>query len=260
MVLESIITVSELTKRYRDGTEALKKISLDIPHGSRFVLLGPNGAGKTTLVRILSTLSKETSGDVLIGGEKKNQSASSIRKKIGVALQSLTLDPEATPLELLVFQGGLFGIAESKAGEKALSLINRFGLEKFRDKKIRNLSGGNKRRIHIALALVHDPSILFLDEPTVGMDPEGRYGFWSEMKRLNTEKQMTLFMTTQYLEEAQKNSDIMAVILDGEIVFSGKVSDFISLNPGKEGSGNSLLTLEEGYLNFIEEIRQGSGL
>ncbi len=250
---ENIIEARGLTRTYRKGPRALAGIDLDVPAACRFALLGANGAGKSTLVRILCTLSRCDSGSVAIAGRPISGGSQAIRALIGVALQDTQLDPGESAHRQLAFQGRLYGLDAARAAERAEELIGRFGLEPVADRKAGELSGGNKRRLHVALALVHRPSVLFLDEPTVGMDPESRAAFWAEMRRLNTEEGACVFFTTQYLEEAEKHGDELAVLDSGLVAYRGTVRGFAAEHSGPGGD------LEAGYLNFVESRRLAAG-
>lgn len=243
------IQIHELFKRYPNGTEALKGISLEIQKGQFFALLGPNGAGKSTLVKILTTLIDKDAGDFIISGNNPEMNKLKMLRIIGVASQDNEIDPTEKVEELLVFQGRLFGMNKSEATNRANELIQLFELEKERDKKAGALSGGNKRRLHCALALVHRPKILFLDEPTVGMDPVARANFWEIISQLNKDEAVTVFLTTQYLEEADKYATEMALIVDGLIRYSGTIINFKrQVNP------NGDLSLDESYLHYIRTL------
>jgi ABC-2 type transport system ATP-binding protein len=243
------IQVHKLFKKYPNGTEALKGVSLEIQKGHFFTLLGPNGAGKSTMVKVLTTLINKDSGGFSISGINPEMNQSKIQKIIGVASQDNEIDPTEIVENLLVFQGRLFGLKKPEATKRANELIQLFELEKERNKKASALSGGNKRRLHCALALVHSPRILFLDEPTVGMDPVARANFWEVIKQLNSKEAVTIFLTTQYLDEADKHATEMALIVDGEIQFSGTIIDFKKMvNPKGE------LSLDDSYLQYIKTL------
>jgi ABC-2 type transport system ATP-binding protein len=244
-----IIEAHGLKRTYRKGPEALKGVDLVVPEGSRFALLGPNGAGKSTLTRILCTLSRPDAGTVRIDGLALAQGSAEIRSRIGVALQELQLDPLATPHDQLCFQGRLFGLDGRRAKARAEELVLRFGMQEVATRKSKELSGGNQRRLHVALALVHKPRLLFLDEPTVGMDPEIRASFWAELRRLNRDERTTVFFTTQYLDEAEKHADELAVIDAGRVAYRGTVAGFVADQAATAGS------LEAGYLRFLEARR-----
>ncbi len=246
--MEAIIQIKNLCKTYSNGTEALKGISLEIQSGQFFALLGPNGAGKSTLVKIITTLISKDSGEFYIQGSNTETNSLKIQKIIGVASQENEIDPAETVENLMVFQGRLFGMSKKEAIERAGWLIEAFGLTNVKSQKAGILSGGNKRRLHCALALVHNPKILFLDEPTVGMDPVARSEFWKIIKGLNI-KGVTVFLTTQYLEEVDKHASAMSLISEGQILYSGTISNFKTM---VNGGNNS--SLEESYLQYLEII------
>lgn len=247
--MKAEIRVTNLKKRYPNGVEALKGIDLEIFRGQFFALLGPNGAGKSTLVKIVTTLLKKDSGEFFISGFNSEKDITVLRKYIGVALQDNELDPSETTESLLQFQGRLFGFSKAEAKYRAEELIDLFQLSTERSKKADVLSGGNKRRLHCALALVHKPKVLFLDEPTVGMDPLARATFWQVISNLNTQNGVTVFLTTQYLEEADKFASDMALIIEGKIRFKGEVSLFKSQVHPKENA-----SLEESYIKYIQSF------
>ncbi len=201
---------------------AVDGVSLEIPSGEIFGFLGPNGAGKSTLVKMLTTILKPTAGAATVAGYDVGRQQGKVRRAIGVALQDVGLDPLMTARELLVMQAQLFGAATSKADATAARLLETVGLEEVDAKKrVGDYSGGMKRRLDLALALIHDPLVLFLDEPTTGLDPASRIAIWDEVRRLNDELGMTIFLTTQYLEEADKLADRVAIIDHGRIVAEG---------------------------------------
>lgn len=249
IIMAAEIQIHQLFKKYPDGVEALKGICLEIKKGRFFALLGPNGAGKSTLVSILTTLIRKSSGIFFIDGLNPETNRSKIQRIIGVASQENEIDPSATVECLLVFQCRLFGMTNVEAGGRAKELIKMFQLDTERNKKAGSLSGGNKRRLHCALALVHHPKILFLDEPTVGMDPVARANFWEIIKDLNRTKGTTVFLTTQYLEEADKYATEMALILNGNIQYCGAISEFKDMV-----APDSNMTLDESYLHYIKTL------
>jgi len=245
------ISFQHIRKKYPSGTEALKGVNLEVNKGELFTLLGPNGAGKSTLVKIATTLIGKDEGVFTIGGQNPDRGFTNIRRYIGVALQDNELDPSENVENLLRFQGRLFGLTKSQAHQRANELIDAFELKTERTKKCETLSGGNKRRLHCALALVHQPKVLFLDEPTVGMDPEARARFWQIITQLNKKEGITVFLTTQYLEEADKHATQMALIMEGTIHYRGSVAQFKEMvNAGEQ------LTLEESYLAFVGQSHQ----
>jgi len=243
------IKIEEVFKKYPNGTQALNGVSFEIQKGHFFALLGPNGSGKSTIVKIMTTLIDKDSGRLSISGINPEMNQSNIQKIIGVASQENEIDPTEEVESLLIFQGRLFGLTKSESINRSNELIKLFQLETERGKKAKVLSGGNKRRLHCALALVHRPKILFLDEPTVGMDPVARANFWEVITKLNKEEGVTVFLTTQYLEEADKYASEMALIVEGLITYKGAISEFKKMvNPDGE------LSLEDSYLKYIKTI------
>lgn len=247
------IEVRGVTRTYPNGKRALDGLDLEVGEGARFALLGPNGAGKSTLIKLLATLGTPDGGEVRLGGERLGSSSRRARERIAVALQEVQLDPEASAREQLRFQGRLFGLGRKAAEERADELIRRFGLGEEEGKKAKELSGGNKRRLHIALSLVHRPRLLILDEPTTGMDPEIRAAFWAELRRLNVEEGVTVFFSTQYLEEAERHADELAVLDRGRIAYRGGVAAFIAFSAAEAAAEKA--DLESSYLKFLEATR-----
>ena len=214
---------SGLVKTYtgRGGTvEAVRGVDLRVEVGEIFGFLGPNGAGKSTTVRMLTTLLSITSGTARVAGHDVAREPDAVRRKIGVALQEAGLDPRQTGRELLVLQGRLFDLSARAAAERAAELLALVELEEAADRTIKGYSGGMKRRLDLASALVHEPEVLFLDEPTTGLDPASRLTVWDEVRRIN-ERGTTVFLTTQYLEEADQLCNRIAIIDDGRIVREG---------------------------------------
>jgi ABC-2 type transport system ATP-binding protein len=212
-----------LVKHYtsREGTvEAVRGVDLEVSAGEIFGFLGPNGAGKSTTVRMLTTLLTITSGRAEVAGVDVARDPDGARHKIGVALQEAGLDPRQTGRELLVLHGRLFGLGASAAASRARELLELVELEAAADRVIKGYSGGMQRRLDLAAALVHEPEVLFLDEPTTGLDPASRLTVWEEMRRING-RGTTIFLTTQYLEEADQLCDRLAIIDDGLIVREG---------------------------------------
>ena len=212
-----------LVKTYpsRSGDiEAVRGVDLTVHDGEVFGFLGPNGAGKSTTVKMLTTLLTITAGRAWVAGVDVAAAPDAVRTKIGVALQEAGLDPRQTGRELLVLQGRLFGMDTPAAAERAGALLALVELEDAADRRIKGYSGGMKRRLDLASALVHEPDVLFLDEPTTGLDPASRLTIWDEVRRIN-ERGTTVFLTTQYLEEADRLCDRLAIIDDGMIVREG---------------------------------------
>jgi ABC-2 type transport system ATP-binding protein len=213
---------AESLRRDFGRLHAVDSVDLEVPGGQIFGFLGPNGAGKSTLVKILTTILNPTSGRASVGGYDVQRQGGKVREAIGVALQDVGLDPLMTSRELLMLQSELFGTPRDEARTIAERLLKTVGLDDVDPKKRSGAySGGMKRRLDLALALVHDPRILFLDEPTTGLDPASRADIWEEVRRLNDELGMTIFLTTQYLEEADRLADRIAIINKGRIVAQG---------------------------------------
>jgi ABC-2 type transport system ATP-binding protein len=215
-----------LVKTYRgrsDTVEAVRGVDLRVHAGEVFGFLGPNGAGKSTTVRMLTTLLSVTAGTARVAGLDVAREPDAVRRRIGVALQEAGLDSRQSGRELLVLQGRLFGLSAEEAAAKAIELLELVELTDAADRLIKGYSGGMKRRLDLASALVHQPEVLFLDEPTTGLDPASRLTVWDEVRRIN-ERGTTVFLTTQYLEEADQLCDRLAIIDDGRIVREGTPS------------------------------------
>jgi ABC-2 type transport system ATP-binding protein len=212
-----------LMKQYRgrSGTvDAVRGVDLRVRAGEVFGFLGPNGAGKSTTIRMLTTLMTITSGTARVAGIDVMADPQAVRRRIGVALQEAGLDPRQTGRELLILQARLFGLTRAQAAARAEELLELVEIVEAGDRRIKGYSGGMRRRLDLASALVHEPDVLFLDEPTTGLDPASRLAVWDEMRRIN-ERGTTVFLTTQYLEEADQLCDRIAIIDEGLIVREG---------------------------------------
>ncbi|MFL5779794.1 MAG: ATP-binding cassette domain-containing protein [Thermoleophilaceae bacterium] len=214
------IEARSLVRTFKGGVEAVRGIDLEVAAGEVFGFLGPNGAGKTTTVRMLCTLLPPTGGSATVAGVDVQTEGAEVRRRIGVALQEIGLDPLQTGRELLELQCGLYGITGTSARERAAELLELLGLTDAADRATKTYSGGMKRRLDLASALVHSPRVLFLDEPTTGLDPASRRTVWEEVRRINRGG-TTVFLTTQYLEEADALCDRLAIIDAGQIVAGG---------------------------------------
>jgi ABC-2 type transport system ATP-binding protein len=217
------VRTEALVKHYRSRTgvvEAVRGVDLAVRAGEVFGFLGPNGAGKSTTVRMLTTLLSITSGTAQVAGVDVARQPDVARRRMGVALQEAGLDPRQSGRELLVLQGRLFGLPPARAAARAQELLALVELEDAADRRIKGYSGGMKRRLDLASALVHEPDVLFLDEPTTGLDPASRLTVWEEVRRIN-QRGTTVFLTTQYLEEADQLCDRLAIIDGGRIVREG---------------------------------------
>jgi ABC-2 type transport system ATP-binding protein len=211
-----IIHVENLSKRY-GATEALHGLELDIFQGEIFGILGPNGAGKTTLIRILSTLTKPTSGTVLVDGHDVMKRPVEAKRRIGVVHQTLNIDPELSAEESMRIHGMLFGLTRRTIKEKTDALLELVGLTDRRGELMENLSGGLKRRLTIARAMMHDPRVLIMDEPTVGLDAHARRTLWDLIRGLKR-RGSTILLTTHYIEEAEQMADRVAIVDRGALV------------------------------------------
>jgi ABC-2 type transport system ATP-binding protein len=212
------IEVEDLVREFRKGPRAVDGISLTVEPGEVYGFLGPNGAGKSTTVLMLTTLLPPTSGTARVAGYDIVREGPQVRASIGAALQEAALDPFLTGRDHLRLQGALHGLSRAERRKRGDELLERVGLSEAADRRVRGYSGGMKRRLDLALALVHQPSILFLDEPTTGLDPQSRNAMWSEVSRLARDEGVTVFLTTQYLEEADVLADRVGIIDRGRIV------------------------------------------
>jgi len=222
--MTGIIDVSQLAKTYGDGTKAVKGISFNVSEGEFFGFLGPNGAGKSTTIKILTTLLRKTSGSASVAGFDVDSDGAKIRKIIGVQNQDTVVDEDLTGRENMTLQGELQQMHGQALNEKVDELLKIVDLVDAADKRAGFYSGGMKKRLDLATTLVHDPKILFLDEPTTGLDPQSRAAIWAYLKCLN-EQGITIFITTQYLEEVDRLCRRLAIVDLGEIVAQGTPSE-----------------------------------
>jgi ABC-2 type transport system ATP-binding protein len=251
------VLAERLVKHYseRDETvEAVRGVDLEVRSGEIFGFLGPNGAGKSTTVRMLTTLLSITSGRAQVAGVDVAGEPDLARARIGVALQEAGLDPRQTGRELLVLHGRLFGLGKAAAIERAQQLLDLVELEDAADRVIKGYSGGMERRLDLAAALVHEPEVLFLDEPTTGLDPASRLTIWEELRRINR-RGTTVFLTTQYLEEADQLCDRLAIIDDGRIVRRGTPDELKVELRERRGDGSEP-TLEDVFLDAVGRTRE----
>ena len=220
-MVDRAIEVRGLVRTFKGGITAVAGIDLDVATGEIYGFLGPNGAGKSTTVHMLTTLLPPTAGSARVGGFDIVEHGPDVRRTIGAALQEAALDPLLTGREHLKLQLALHGLPRAQRGERTDELLERVGLRLAADRKIGGYSGGMKRRLDLALALAHRPRILFLDEPTTGLDPQSRSALWDEVVRLKRDEAVTVFLTTQYLEEADVLADRIGIIDHGLIVAEG---------------------------------------
>jgi len=219
--MEHAIEADGLVKSYPKGVTALDGLSFAVAPGSVFALLGPNGAGKSTAVKILTTLAKPDSGAARVADIDVIANPDRVRRTIGVVAQGSSVDIQATGRENLRLQGQIYGMRRHALEQRAQDLLERFGLADAADRVARGYSGGMQRRLDIAMALVHDPAVLFLDEPTTGLDPEVRADMWAEIARLATDQGKSVLLTTHYLEEADQLAEWVAIVDRGKVVAQG---------------------------------------
>jgi len=226
--MSEIISVKNLVQVYSDGTKAVDDISFSVHEGDFFGFLGPNGAGKSTTIKILTTLLRKTSGSVEVAGFNLDSNAADIRKLIGVQSQETTVDGDLTGRENIELQGHFYHMKTGEIKRRVDELLRLVGLESAAERRARNYSGGMKKRLDLATAIIHKPKLLFLDEPTTGLDPQSRSSIWEYLQKLNREDGITIFLTTQYLEEADKLCRRLSIIDFGKIVASGTPAELKS--------------------------------
>ncbi len=220
----NIIEVKNLTKQFGD-LMAVDKVSFSVAKGEIFAFLGPNGAGKTTTIKMLTTLLKPTSGEVLIDGNNPLTQQNEVRCSFGIVFQDPSLDDELTAYENMEFHGVLYGVPKNIRRVRIEQLLKFVELWERKGDLVKNFSGGMRRRLEIARGLIHHPKILFLEEPTLGLDAQTRNHIWTYIKGLNKDENMTVFLTTHYMEEADRISDKVAIIDHGKIIAEGTPSE-----------------------------------
>jgi ABC-2 type transport system ATP-binding protein len=258
------IVAEQLVREFRKGPRAVDGIELAVSPGEIYGFLGPNGAGKSTTVLMLTTLLPPTSGRATVAGYDVVRQGPEVRASIGAALQEAALDPILTGREHLALQATLQGVPKADRKRRAAALLDRVGLTEAGDRRVGGYSGGMKRRLDLALALVHQPRILFLDEPTTGLDPQSRSALWEEVARLAHEEGITVFLTTQYLEEADILADRVGIIDRGRIVAEGTPAQLkaeigspsVEVAPAQPDAGERLAEL---LSRFGELRRNGRG-
>ncbi|NQY42364.1 MAG: ABC transporter ATP-binding protein [Legionellales bacterium] len=224
--LQLALQINNLNKTYKDGTSALKSINFEVPKGDFFGLLGPNGAGKTTTIEIITSITNKTSGKVFINDVDIDHDFSLARKKLGFVPQELNFNLFETPIQIILKQAGYYGIIKKEAYSRAEYLLKKLRLWNKKNTQCKNLSGGMKRRLMIARALIHEPELLLLDEPTAGVDVELRREMLDFVKEINT-LGTTIILTTHYLEEAESLCNNVAILYEGEIIRKSSVKDLI---------------------------------
>lgn len=215
-----MISVRNLTRRFGEFV-AVRDVSFDVRKSEIFAFLGPNGAGKSTTIKMLTTLLVPSSGSVEIDGLSPIRQPHEVRSRIGIVFQDPSVDSELTAYENMDFHGVLYHIPKRTRRERITRLLETFGLWERRNRPVKEFSGGMRRRLEIARCLLHTPKIIFLDEPSLGLDPQTRHQLWSQVKNLNQEEQVTVFLTTHYMEEAERVADRIAIIDHGRIIAQG---------------------------------------
>lgn len=246
--MENIIEVKNLSKKFNDFT-AVDNVSFGVKKGEIFAFLGPNGAGKSTTIKMLTTLLKQTSGEIQMHGHNPANNPDEVRHSFGIVFQDPSLDDELTAYENMEFHGVIYGVPKKIRRERIEQLLKFMDLWDRKDNLVKQFSGGMKRRLEIARGLLHHPKILFLDEPTLGLDPQTRNHMWSYLQELNKSEGITVFFTTHYMEEADRVAKRIAIIDHGKIISQGTSADL------KEQT--NALTLEEAFLALTgKKIRE----
>ncbi|HEX7724638.1 MAG TPA: ATP-binding cassette domain-containing protein [Candidatus Paceibacterota bacterium] len=235
------ISVKNLVKTYGD-VKAVQDVTFDVAAGSIFAFLGPNGAGKTTTIKMLTTLVKPTSGAIEVNGADPTKHANQARHSFGIVFQDPSLDDELSAYENMFLHAGLYGVPRSETPTKIKDLLEFVELWERKDSLVKTFSGGMKRRLEIARGLLHTPAILFLDEPTVGLDPQTRNHIWSYLKKLNEERGLTIFFTTHYMDEVERTATRVAIIDHGKLIADDSVQGILN----KAGSE----TLEDAFIKL----------
>lgn len=246
-----MIEIKNLTKKFGDFT-AVDNISLKVGRGEVFAFLGPNGAGKTTSIKMLTTLLKPTTGEIFLNGHNVTENPHETRRSFGIVFQDPSLDNELTAYENMQFHAILYGLKKDVYQRRIIELLNLVELYDRKDSFVKNFSGGMKRRLEIARGLLHHPKVLFLDEPTIGLDPQTRNHMWAYIKNLNEQEGVTIFFTTHHMEEVEKIAQRVAIIDHGKILIDGTIEDIIK-KAGKK-------SLEEAFISLTgSKIREEQG-
>lgn len=249
--MEPIIEAQRLTKRFGDMV-AVDDISFQVKKGEIFAFLGPNGAGKSTTIKMLTTILRQSEGTVVLDGHDTLREANKVRKALGIVFQDPSLDEELTAKENMDFHGVLYGVPSRERKEQIKQLLEFVELWDRRNSLVKEFSGGMKRRLEIARGLLHHPSVIFLDEPTLGLDPQTRNHMWSYIQNLNKTKGVTVFFTTHYMEEAERVAQRIAIIDHGKIIAMGS-ADELKARTGKDSLEGAFLELT-GHAIREEEV------
>ena len=253
------IELDRLTKKFGDLV-AVDAVSFQVEQGEVFGLLGPNGAGKTTLIRMLTTLTRPTSGDAHVAGFDVRTEADSIRHAIGVIPQALTSDPDLTAEENLIIHAKLYGVAASRRATLAGELLESVDLARFRTALVRTFSGGMRRRLEVARGLVHSPQILFLDEPTTGLDPVSRANVWEMIQKLQQQSKLTVLLTTHYMDEADRLCGRIAIVDHGKLVALDSPSRLKDSVPGIDVVEAEFTNAPEDWTDALRALARAAGV
>ncbi len=241
---KDIVQVINLSKFF-NTYPAVNNVSFTVNQGEIFAFLGPNGAGKTTIIKMLTTLSIPSSGSIIIDGHDALKEPNTVRRMFGIVFQDSSLDFDLTPYENMQFHAVLYGIPRTERGKRIKELLRLVGLWEKRNSLVRTFSGGMRRRLEVARGILHQPKILFLDEPTLGLDPQARNSIWQYLYDLNQKRGVTIFFTTHYLDEAETIAKNVAIIDNGEIIALG--------TPTQLQKKTKTTSLEEAYLRLVGE-------
>lgn len=246
-----MIEIKNITKKFGKFT-AVDDISLKVGRGEVFAFLGPNGAGKTTTIKMLTTLLIPTSGEVFLDGRNVTENPHETRKSFGIVFQDPSLDNELTAYENMQFHAILYGLKKDVYKKRIIDLLSLVELYDRKDSYVKNFSGGMKRRLEIARGLLHHPKVLFLDEPTIGLDPQTRNHIWTYINNLNKQENVTIFFTTHHMEEVERIAQRVAIIDDGKIIITGTIKEIIQKTKEKN--------LEDAFISLTgSKIRDEAG-
>ena len=247
--MDEIVVVENLVKKFKDVV-AVDGISFTIRRGEIFALLGPNGAGKTTTIHVIATLLRPTSGRVFVGGYDVTRDPDKVREKIGIVFQDPSLDNQLTAYDNMYIHGKLYGLRGRELHDKIMKLLEFVDLKQYAHKQVRYFSGGMRRRLEVARSLLHEPELLILDEPTIGLDPQSRAKIWDYIRMLKKEHGMTILLTTHYMDEAEELANRIAIMDHGKIIAMGTVEELKAML----GKDVIYLTLEGDAREFCSKL------